>query len=265
MRRINQFLVTLAFAAAGCANANGSGDADGGTDGGGGGGDGACGDACDADQDGVVDAIDECPNTPPEIPVNDVGCSDSQVSPTLEPTFPPFNLTWTPTGDIGRAGGLTWTYTGIERGDLFHIYWVICDDPATPCGVSLNGPIDTANENWTFSTLSALGAGRLIFDNAPVIHLADGSDVTLTGRLSMTIVNGLGNTIPFATVSMLGVPPRTGMYGAQIPGTGFTITAIIEVHDQSGTWVPYLDYYDAAATPDPGTASVSFAGSFYSE
>ena len=43
------------------------------------------------------------------------------------------------------------------------------------------------------------------------------------------------------------------------------MTAIIEVQDSSTVWVPYLDYYDAAPTPDPGTTSVSFAGSFYSE
>jgi len=265
MRRIDHILAMLAMAAAGCANANVSDDSDGGTDAGSGGDATSCDDACDSDNDGVVDAIDECPNTPPEVPVNEVGCSDSQVSPTLEPTFPPFNLTWTPTGDIGRAGGLTWTYTGIDRGDLFHIYWVVCDDPATPCGVSLDGPIDSANEGWTFSTLSALGAGRLIFDNAPTIRLADNSVVSLTGRLVMAIVDGAGTPIPFATVSSLGVPPRTGMYGAQIPGTAFTVTAIIEVRDSSAVWVPYLDYYDAAPTPDPGSTSVSFAGSFYSE
>jgi hypothetical protein len=33
------------------------------------------------------------------------------------------------------------------------------------------------------------------------------------------------------------------------------------------TWLPYLDYYDAAPTPDPGGGDIttSFAGSFYSE
>ena len=59
--------------------------------------------------------------------------------------FPPFGLTWTPSGELGRAGGLTWTYTGIQRGDLFHIWWVVCDDPGMPCGLSLDGPI----ADWT--------------------------------------------------------------------------------------------------------------------
>lgn len=253
----------VALGAAGCAKADGSGDSDGGTDGGG---DAtSCGDTCDSDGDGVIDTIDECPGTPAEVPVNQVGCSDAQVTPTLEPEFPPFGLTWTPTGDIGRVGGLTWTYTGIDRGDRFHIYWVVCDDPATPCGVSLDGPIDAANEGWTYSSLSALGAGRLIFDSAPTIRLAGGIVESLSGRLVMTIVDGAGAPTPFAMVSSLGVPPRSGMYGAVIPGAAFTVTAIIELRDANGLWVPYLDYYDAAPTEDPGSAAVSFAGSFYSE
>jgi len=256
-------IAALALVAAGCSHA-GAGDDDGTVDGGGV--DAVqCGDACDSDADGVVDATDECPNTPPEIPVNDVGCSDSQVSPTLEPNFPPFGLTWTPTGDIGRAGGLTWTYEGIDRADLFHIYWVVCDDPATPCGVSLDGPIDAAGESWTFSTLSALGAGRLIFDNAPTIRLADNTTTQLMGRLRITILDGFGNPLPFATAASFSIPARAGMYGAPIPGIGFTVTAIIEVQDSTAVWTPYLDYYDAAQTPDPGSTSVSFAGSFYSE
>ena len=53
----------------------------------------------------------------------------------------PRSETWTSTGELGRVGGLTWTYTGIDRGDLFHIYWIVCDDPAEPCGLSLDGPI----------------------------------------------------------------------------------------------------------------------------
>jgi hypothetical protein len=259
-------LASLALAAVGCSHADPSGDdGDDVVDGGGGGDTSQCGDACDSDQDGVVDATDECPGTPPEIPVNSRGCSDSQVSPTLEPEFPPFGLTWTPTGDIGRAGGLTWSYEGIDRTDVFHIYWVVCDDPATPCGVSLDGPIDAPAESWTYSTLSALGAGRLIFDNAPAIQLADGTTTQLTGRLVITIKDAFDNPLPFANASTLSIPARTGMYAAPIPGNGFTVTAVIEVQDSSAVWTPYLDYYDAAATPEPGSTAVSFEGSFYSE
>ncbi|HEY4116982.1 MAG TPA: hypothetical protein VGM56_03970, partial [Byssovorax sp.] len=116
-------------------------------EGGAGSGGGPCsGPQCDEDGDGVTDGTDTCPATPSGEAVNHVGCSESQLQPTLDDTFPPYGLTWTPTGDVGRAGGLTWTYTGIDRADLFHIYWVPCDDPTATCGVSLDGPIDAPGE-----------------------------------------------------------------------------------------------------------------------
>ena len=253
-------LVSATLAVAGCAKGGAAG-ADAGPDA------LACGDMCDADDDGVFDALDECPDTPRGEEVNSVGCADSEVSPTLEPAFPPFGLTWTPTGDLGRVGGLTWTYVGIDRADLFHIYWIICDDPATPCGVSLDGPIDAANENWQFDPVASnLPGGRSVFTNTTTIVLADTSTVSLSGRLTVTIVDGGAVPFAFAAVADLGVVTRSGTHGAEIVGTAFTVTALVEVQDATAVWTPYLDYYDAAPTGDPGGATaVSFGGSFYSE
>ena len=217
------------------------------------GGNTSCGDMCDQDGDGVVDGTDACPDTPAGEMVNKVGCSASQLTPKLEEMFPPYGLTWTPTGDPGRAGGLTWSYTGIDRGDLFHIYWVPCDDPTTPCGVSLDGPIDPATEKWQFSAAdSNLAGGKLVFLNATHIVLADMTTPALTGRLTLTIVDANQAPLPFATLATLGVTGQDGQYGAEIPGTGFTVNALIEVEDATAIWTPYLDYFDAASTPDPG-------------
>ncbi len=232
--------------------------------------DASCGETCDTDGDGVLDGTDQCPATPPGEVVNQVGCSDSQVSPTLEPTFPPYNLTWTPTGDAGRAGGLTWSYTGIDRADLFHIYWVVCDDPdlTIVCGLSLDGPIDTPAEDWHFSAAgSSLPGGQLVFTNTTNIPHADATIVPLTGRLTVTIVDGAGAPLPFDTVANLGITSaRIGTHGAEIPGTAYTVTVLAEVQDSAMVWTPYQDYYDAAPTPDPGPGSaISFGGSFYDE
>lgn len=230
-----------------------------------------CDGSCDEDGDGVADGIDKCPKTPPKSKVNKVGCADSQLTPKLEPTFPPFGLTWTPTGDLGRAGGLTWTYTGINRADLFHIYWVVCDDPNTPCGLSLDGPVDLPGEKWQYSaTDSDLPKGKLAFTNTTGILLADASTVPLSGRLTVTIVDANAAPVPFADVATLGVTARDGKYGAEIPGTGYKVTALAEVKDgTTNTWTPYLDYYDSAATPDTGDAGtgaqVSFGASFYAK
>lgn len=253
---------------AGCANAESSGASDaGGQDGrGSGNADASCGTMCDQDHDGVVDGLDLCPDTTALATVNGNGCADNQVMPVLEPSFPPFGLSWTPTGDLGRAGGLVWSYTGIERGDHFHIYWIVCDDPATPCGISLDGPID-ATERWTFSaTDSDLVNGRLVYTNTTHIALNDGSTPELTGRLTLTIVNQNDAPMSWYAASALNVTPRMGTHGAEITGTGYKVTALAEVKDATGPYTPYLAYYDSAPTPTAGGAVyTSFGGSFYSE
>jgi hypothetical protein len=273
-------LVALAlFAAlAGCANAKpGGATADSGNGSGSGSNtadagptaDASCGTMCDHDHDGVIDGIDECPNTTLGDPVNHVGCSDAQLTSTLQP-FPPFGLTWTPTGDLGRAGGMTWTYVGIQRSDLFHIDWVVCDDPATPCGLSLDGAIDVVTEDWVFDAGRAdLPNGKLAFINSTHIALADGTNPGIAGRLTVNIVDAAmpPAPIPFATVASLNVPARKAQYGAEIKGTGYTVTALAEVQDPTSlAWVPYLDYYDAAQTPPTGsTVTTSFGADFYAK
>lgn len=252
---------------AGCAKGT-AGAPDGGGHGGGSGptADASCGQLCDHDHDGVVDGSDQCPDTPANAKVNLVGCADSQLTPTLEPTFPPYGLTWTPSGDLGKAAGLTWTYTGIDRKDLFHIYWLVCDDPATPCGLSLDGPIDVQTESWQLSAFdSDLTGGKLVFTNATHILLADGTTPALTGRLTVTITDASNAPIRFAPVASLGLTARMAQYAAEITGTGFKVVALAEVQDTStATWTPYIDYYNAAPTPTAGgDTHTSFGGSFY--
>lgn len=228
----------------------------------------SCGDFCDADGDGVFDQMDQCPATPSGQPVNKVGCADSQLMPVLETMFPPFGLAWTHGGDPGRAGGLTWTYAGINRGDLFHIWWIVCDDPATPCGVSLDASTIATTEYWQVDAANSnLAGGKLVETNATHIALADGSMPALTGRLTVTVTDGASAPVPIAAVAALHVPARLGGYGVEITGTAFNVVTLIEVQDgSSATWTPYLDYYDAAPTPTTGgSTAVSFGGSFYAK
>jgi hypothetical protein len=267
------FGTALAVCIASCANgqANPPPGPDGGpkTDGGPGV-DSSCGATCDSDGDGVPDGSDQCPGTPPNTKVNKVGCADAQLTPKLNTdNWPPYGMTWTEGGSLGRTGGLIWTYVGINHGDLFHIYWIVCDDPSMPCGLSLDGPIDVPGEHWAYSASdSDLPNGKLVFTNTTGILLADSSTTPLSGRLTVTIVDGSHTPIPVEPVATLGVTARDGQYGVEIKGTGFMVTAIAEVEDsQTSTWTPYLDYYDAATTADTGDAGgnvyVSYGGSFY--
>jgi len=281
MRFVSLGILAVVYAA-GCATGGTTTTPDGGfgsdaTTGGDGstGGDGGAkceGGLCDSDGDGVLDKDDKCGGTPAKAVVNKVGCADSQLTAKLNPTFPPYNMTWTNSGELGRVGGLTWTYSGIQRGDLFHIYWILCDDPAEPCGLSLDGPVDVPNEKWVYSaTDSDLPNGKIVYTNTTNILLANNSTVPLSGRLTVTIVDANNAPIPFADVGTLAVTARDGKYGAEIKGTGYKVVALGEVEDpnQDGgaVWTPYADYYDKAPTPDTGDAGgniyVSYGGYFY--
>jgi hypothetical protein len=229
--------------------------------------DSSCGAPCDEDGDGVSDDVDQCPGTSASAVVNDVGCSDAQVEPTLQETWPPYGLTWTPAGDMGRPGGMTWTYTGIAHGDRFHIYWLPCDDPVDLCGLSLDGPIDDAGEHLVFSAAdSDLPAGKLVLINTTQIQHADTTFVALNGRVTLTIVDAADAPIAIETVGALGVTARAATHGVELLGTGFKVTVVGEVQESGSAWTPYQDYFDAAPKPDPyPPLTVSFGGSFYDE
>jgi hypothetical protein len=262
-------VIATACAKGSGADTSAAGNGNGGGDGGGTLADGASAcPTCDDDGDGVKNGTDQCPDTPNGAKVNAVGCADTQLTPKLEATFPSYGLAWTPTGDLGRPGGLTWMYAGIQRGDLFHIYWILCDEPSLPCGLSLDGPLKPI-ETWQFSAAdSDLPNGKIVLTNMTQVLLDDASMPSLNGRLTVTITDASDKPIPVVTVAALGVPARSGKYGVEITGTGFKVVAIAEVQDPStSTWTPYLDYYDAQGTPPTGDASgnatVSYGGSFY--
>lgn len=226
-----------------------------------------CGTQCDTDGDGVPDSSDKCPSTPKGAPVNHDGCSDDQLTATLNPDFPPYGLTWVASGDIARAGGLTWRYTAISRGDLFHIWWIPCDDPTEQCGVSFDGPIDQAAEHWAPDVAdSDLANGKLVFTNTTNILLDDTTAPAINGRLTVMATDSANAPIAWSDVATQHVTTRQAQYAAEIKGTGFVIVVTEEVQNPSnGAWTPALDYYDGAPTPSTGGPYVyqSFDGAFY--
>jgi hypothetical protein len=106
--------------------------------------------------------------------------------------------------------------------------------------------------------------GKLVLTNTTHILLADTTTPQLSGRLTLTIVDGSDAPIHFADVATLHVTARTATHGAEIAGTAFKVVALAEVKDATSAWTPYQDYYDAAPTPTAGGgSSTSFDGWFY--
>jgi hypothetical protein len=242
----------------------------GGSGGSAGGAGGMGGGAPDADGDGVPDVLDLCPGTPPMTVVNSRGCSESQaVAKVNADAFPPYGAMFTQSGDPGRAGGVTYAYTGINfasDGGLFDIYWVLNDDSAFgPYGISLDGPV-MMDETWSLSMVdSMLANGLAVFSGNTHIHLFDGTLPPLMSRLTVTATSG-SNPLAWQTTAALGVMPDLGTMAVQVPkgsATALTISAKAEVFDGTN-WIPYLDYYDAAKTPpEAKEAFISYGGSFY--
>jgi hypothetical protein len=227
------------------------------------------GTAPDSDGDGVPDALDACPGTPPGSAVNSAGCALSQTVAKVNPVFPPYGLTFAESGSSGRVGGLTWNYSGIDfssGGGKFAIYWVANDDPAFgPYGISLNGPVTASAAVALSAADSNLAGGVAVLEGTTTIQLLDGTTPTLQTRLVLTAVDKSSNPLPWQTTAALGITADLGTVALQIPdvaSSGFTVNAQAQVWNGSA-WEAYLDYYDAASRATSGNAFISYGGSFY--
>jgi hypothetical protein len=225
--------------------------------------------APDSDGDGVPDALDACPGTPPGSAVNSAGCALAQTTAKVNPAFPPYGLTFTESGTSGRAGGLTWNFSGIDfssGGGKFAIYWVANDDPAFgPYGISLNGPVTAPSAVAVSVADSNLAGGVAVLEGTTSIQLLNGTTPTLQTRLVLTAVDKTSNPLPWQTTAALGITGDLGTVALQIPdvaSSGFTVNAQAQVWNGS-SWEAYLDYYDAASRASSGNAFISYGGSFY--
>ena len=112
---------------------------------------------------------------------------------------------------------------------------------------------------------SMLANGVAVFSGNTHIHLFDGTLPPLTSRLTVTATSG-SNPLTWQTTAALGVTADLGTMAVQVPkgsASPLTINAKAEVFDGT-SWVPYLDYYDAAKTPpEAKEAYISYGGSFY--
>src|SRR5690348_13026267 len=195
-----------------------------------------------------------------------VGQSAALASPTpigpVQPGVAPLSgVTFPSTGDIGRAGGLTYTFSGVTG--LMSQFQTLEWGPADPNSVqlSMDGPITGPSNTLTFDPNdSNLAAGKAVWLGSAVYPIAQPpGTIPLLTRFTMTAKDT--NNVPITGFN------ATSGYGdgATVPVSGdFSANLLFEVSDNNGTsWTPAKDYFDAHQNVPSNEMFSSFTGAFF--
>jgi uncharacterized repeat protein (TIGR01451 family) len=174
----------------------------------------------------------------------------------VQPGTAPFaGVTFTTTGDIGTAGGLTYSFSGLtgNLGQFSDVEW----GPANPSAIqlALNGDpnFSTAGQTLTFSGIS-------------------GNTATWTGSTPYPLAQPPSdNTVPTRFIMTASIPLNATGYGdgATVTVTGdFSVNLLFEVFDGT-TWQPATTYFNNQQNvtypppPAPQGEQTSFLGGFF--
>ena len=171
----------------------------------------------------------------------------------IGPEWPaPGGTTYSATGEPGKTGGLTFSYTGFDPTQYSELYWGPWD--GAPIGASLNGQEIDASEMMTFSTFSGntavwTGASTWSYFSGNTLY----SDRPILTRMTVTT-----NPSSFVDASALGAS-----VGVLAPVTGDYSANILFEANFFGNWLPIDVGYNMYQTlPGSGTG-VSFNGGYY--
>src|SRR5689334_9928419 len=190
--------------------------------------------------------------------------SGTPTGPVLPGVAPVAGVSFTPAGDIGRAGGLTYTFSGVNAAmsQFQTLEW----GPADPNSVQLSMNGDTSfsapGETLTFNLgASDLANGKAVWMGAAQYPIAQpSSTISLLTRFTMTARDTTTST-PITNFN------ATSGYGdgATVPVTGdFSANLLFEVSANGGaTWTPAKDYFDAQQNVPGNTIQTSFTGGFF--
>ena len=160
----------------------------------------------------------------------------------VQPGTAPFTgVTYAAAGDIGKAGGLTWTFSGLT-GQLTQ-YQSLEWGPTDPNAVELAMNGDSTFSTPGFSQVLAFNAGASDLANGKAVWIGSTpypiaqppETLTLLTRLTMTATDTATN------LPITGFKATSGYGGgATIPVTGdFSANMLFEVSDNNGaTWTP---------------------------
>jgi uncharacterized repeat protein (TIGR01451 family) len=187
--------------------------------------------------------------------------SPTPIGPVQPGVAPLSGVVFPSTGDIGRAGGLTYHFSGVTAlmGQFQKLEW----GPADPNSVqlSMNGPITGAN-TLTFDPVdSNLAAGTAVWmGNATYPIAQPPATIPLLTRFTMTATDT-------ATSTSITNFNATSGYGDGATATvsgDFSATLLFEVSDNNGaSWTPAKDYFDAHQNVPGNEMFSSFTGAFF--
>jgi hypothetical protein len=186
------------------------------------------------------------------------------------PVFPPSGgATAAGVGAAGSAGGRTFTYSAIDESLYSRLLWG--PQNALAVGAALDGAIDAPGETLTFDPLSlntVAGVGSARWFGQSTMNTANLGAVLSDLRFTLKVTDALGNPLALTTST------AEGIVGAVFPlldvlsvgGNGdYKANLFFEARSApSGSWLPILDYYNAAQTSGSNVRT-SFSGGFYEE
>ena len=155
-------------------------------------------------------------------------------------------------GQIGFTGGKTYTITNITLSNTTSVYWTMIENSVI---LSMDGGAPyNATEVLQYSpSESNLAGGIAVWKGSTFIPISNGSGYTNTPLLSKFVMTVTSSTSPFSLLdpANLNLDAQCGGV-AQITGFNMVLTVRFEMFvsaNGGSTWVPHLEYYNAAATP----------------
>jgi uncharacterized repeat protein (TIGR01451 family) len=177
----------------------------------------------------------------------------------VQPGTSPFaGVTFTTTGDIGKAGGLTYSFTGLtgNLGQFSDVEWGPADTSAIQLALNGDQTFGTPGQTLAFSGIT--GDTATWTGSTPYPLAQPPSDNTVLTRFIMT-----------ASTPLMATSGYGG--GATLKVTGdFSVNLLFEVSADGGaTWTPATDYFNSQQNvtypppPAPQGEQSSFLGGFF--
>lgn len=201
-----------------------------------------------------------------------LGRSAALAAPTpngpVQPGAAPFTgVTYTASGDIGKAGGLTWTFSGLtgQLAQFQSLEWGPTDPSAVQLAMNGDNTFSTAGQTLAFDAgASDLANGKAVWSGSTPYPIAQPAEtLSLLTRFTMTATDA-------SSAPITGFKATGSSYGdgATVPVTGdFSAHLLFEVSDDNGaTWTPATDYFNAHQNilgPPANSVQSSFNGGFF--